>query len=149
MISTERYVQLLQRGWTRGTIGFVALLLGILGGCLYSPFNNTLIVSVEPTPESESGVAHAVYERYFAPDPVQLIVVTSSKSGAALVNLSATLEINTSQPLQRWVSFNSSTALTAQAAARSHEVKKIVAAQLDLTCRCACNSRVIYTSLFT
>mmetsp|Transcript_15963 Transcript_15963/g.50817 ORF Transcript_15963/g.50817 Transcript_15963/m.50817 type:complete len:997 (+) Transcript_15963:56-3046(+) len=131
----EAYVALLGRGSTRAIIGATAVFLTLLGGMLYSPFNASLIVSVEPTPDSPSGVARTMYNRYFPPDPVQLIVLTKAKDGGAIVNLSAALDINISQPLKKWISFNSSTELTGEAAGLSHALKQVVSDSLSLKCR--------------
>jgi uncharacterized membrane protein YdfJ with MMPL/SSD domain len=135
MMAVPAYVTLLQRRSTRAFIAATSLLLTLLGGVLYSPFNESLIVSVEPTPDSPSGVARSMYNQYFPPDPVQLIVITKAKDGGAIVNFSAKLDWNTSQPLKKWISFNSSTELTAEAAALSHAMKRVVSDSLDLKCR--------------
>jgi len=135
MLSAEAYVARLGHGPTRAAIGVTALLLTLLGGALYGPFTARLIVSVEPTPDSPSGIARAVYSRYFPPDPVQLIVLMKSKSGGPIAKLAGSLDINTSRPIEKWVSFNASTALTAKAAAISHAMKRIVTDSLLLKCR--------------
>jgi len=135
-VMEERFLDRLQQSRTRCAIGAVTFVATLVGGICYFPFTSALILSVEPTPTSPSGVAHRIYAQYFPPEPVQLLVLVKSRDGSPLIpHVNSTLEPEQPRALERWVAAPPPTPLTAEAAQVSHELSGVAARELDVHCR--------------
>jgi hypothetical protein len=129
----ERLVQLLSRWWVRSFIIAAVSVVMILGATFWTPLQQNLDVGVQPPKDSESGKAKDQFEANFDPDPVQLILMVSSRDGLPLLNTSLVYNHSFTEYRQHYLD-ESQTPLTPAAKEVSHELRAMARWLLDGKC---------------
>eukprot|EP01050_Picozoa_sp_SAG11_P010189 SAG11_NODE_1008_length_6205_cov_3.939240_3_plen_334_part_00 len=120
---TRNFVTRLTAGTTlRLGIAFACFGVVLCGAVIYRPFSRNLVVSLNPPPNSPSGIAKAVKAQYFEPDPILLVALLAAPDGAPLLNVSAPFSLAPNRTIgpRNWT-----TPLTPCAATVSHELRAI------------------------
>eukprot|EP01052_Picozoa_sp_SAG31_P025597 SAG31_NODE_2252_length_6076_cov_2.828342_4_plen_496_part_00 len=128
------FVRLLAMSWrVRASIFCGCACLCAAGALVYSPLTKNLIVSLNPPPDSLAGKAKATFEQYFEPDPILLVALLRSRTGAPIIDPSARITNITLKPPFVAVNFSVGM-LTTAADSVSHDLRALVAAELDGIC---------------